>query len=95
MSVTLDQLKAHLNITDTTDDIYLTDILTEAVAYVEGFVGPLSAFTPAPPADLARAIKLLCGHWYESREAATAGADVIEVPLSFWDVVNQHRSWYF
>lgn len=95
MALTLDQLKAHLNITDTNDDLLLTDILSAATSYVEGFTGSIDAMLPAPPPELYQAVKLLAAFWYENRESAAYGSTPVEAPFGFWSLVNSHRKWSF
>ncbi|OAI26953.1 hypothetical protein A1351_14010 [Methylosinus sp. R-45379] len=92
MTISIDDLKAHLNITDTTDDALLTKLIERATDFTETFVGTLGD-TPSP--SLLQAITVLAAFYYENREAAIIGSTPHDAPFGFWDLVTPHRQWAF
>lgn len=44
-----------------------------------------------PPADVAQAIRLIVGHWFRHREAATFGAEAHELPLGARALLAPYR----
>ena len=88
MIVTLSSIKAHLRIVGTSDDELLGDYIEAAEDYVRQFVDPM----PDPvPAGLKQAVRLLVANFYEHREDTIVGLDARQLPIGFWDLVNQHR----
>lgn len=95
--ITVEDAKAHLNITTDADDALLEGKIEAAEAFIDGWLpvdGKL-ADMPTVPGDLKEAIRQLVGHLYENREASLVGISAEELPLGFWDVVSQHRAWSF
>ena len=91
----VDDLKAHLNITGTQDDAVIAQKIDAAEAFVNRWLDtPLADLDPLP-ADLLEAVRLLVGHLFENREATLVGIDAEALPLGFWDIINAHRSWGF
>ncbi len=65
--VTLAEAKAHLRISFSDDDAYVTSLIEAA----EGFVTEIGVALAAPvPAPVKHAVILLVSHWYSAREAA-------------------------
>jgi uncharacterized phage protein (predicted DNA packaging) len=93
MTITLDDLKQHLNISGADDDTLLQGKIDAATAFVEEFTG--GPFTDATPAPLLEAVRKLAAHLYENREVSLVGATVNDFPLGFWDLVNNYRTWAF
>lgn len=54
------------------------------IEFVAGFV--------RLPGDLAQALLLLIGHWYENREAVSVGGAVSEYPLGFEAILNKYAA---
>ncbi len=76
-AVTLAEAKAHLRISFTTDDDYVTSLLEAA----DGFVSEIGVAIAAPvPAPVKHAILLLAAHWYNAREAA---GETPSTPIAF------------
>lgn len=71
MAVSLEEAKAHLRISFTADDAYITGIIEAAEDHVES-VGVALA-TPIQPA-VRHAVLLIVSHFYNNREAVTAEA---------------------
>jgi uncharacterized phiE125 gp8 family phage protein len=57
------------------------------ITYTAGY-GTTAAYVPVP---ILLAIKLLVGHWYENREASTAGAPVTELPMGVDALLGPYR----
>jgi uncharacterized phage protein (predicted DNA packaging) len=89
--ITLDQLKAHLNVTISDDDTLLTDKLATAKAYISGF---LTAEVPvdgdATPAPVNEAVLKVAAYLYDNRESAAQS-----VPSDFLDLLSDSRAWTF
>jgi hypothetical protein len=98
MTVSLDlaTVKAHLNVTDSTDDGMIQTCLDRALAYTKGFCVSDSQPWPNPvPDDLAGAILTLASTYYGQREATIAGFEASEAPFGFWDAIARYRVWAF
>jgi uncharacterized phage protein (predicted DNA packaging) len=100
MIVTLDDAKAHLNVTGTADDALVTAQIAAAQGQVESLLGFKIEDTfsdvdqdPVPPA-LKQAVLLLVGHLYENREASLIGVNAQALPFGLWDLVNEHRNYW-
>jgi hypothetical protein len=92
LSITVADLKAHLNLTGDADDVLLEGKIAAASAYVERYVGPFPDPVPAP---LLEAIRQLAGHLYENREATIVGEIAQAVPFGFHDLIAPYRRWSF
>jgi len=95
--ITVEDTKAHLNITTDADDTLIAAKIDAAEAFIDGWLpedGKLADMTTVP-GDLKEAIRQLVGHLYENREASLVGISAEELPLGFWDIINQHRAWSF
>jgi uncharacterized phage protein (predicted DNA packaging) len=91
MSITLDDLKAHLNVTISDDDDLLTGKLATAKAYVAGFLAEgIDVDGDDTPASVNEAVLKLAGWLYETREAADQS-----VPSDFLDLLGDSRAWAF
>jgi uncharacterized phage protein (predicted DNA packaging) len=98
--ITLDDLKAHLNITIDADDDLLTDKLAAAQESVEGFIGSKlddTAFPDGIPNPLKEAVRQYAAHLYESREPIVIGSgmNAVAMPLGVFDLVGPYRAWVF
>ncbi|PTX04609.1 head-tail connector protein [Pararhodobacter aggregans] len=91
----VDDLKAHLNITGTQDDAVIAQKIAVAEAFVNRWLDTPMADLDPLPADLLEAVRLLVGHLFENREATLVGIGAEALPLGFWDIINVHRSWGF
>ena len=94
--VSLNELKAHLNVTLDEDDWVLSVKLDAARQHIEAWCGPLDTFEGAVPHDLREALKQLAGHLYENREATFIGQGAVtEVPFGFHELIGPYRRWEF
>ena len=95
--ISVEDAKAHLNITGNADDVLLAGKIEAAEAWIDRWLpedGKLADMDPVP-GDLKEAIRQLVGHLYENREATLVGITAEEVPFGVWDILNQHRAWSF
>jgi hypothetical protein len=99
MSVlTVNDIKAHLNIVGTADDTLLGEKIAAAEELVAAYIGQddLADMDPVP-ATVKEAVRLLVAHWYEQREAAvvglTGGVSSTEIPFGVAELLRPHRTW--
>ncbi|MHC4051500.1 head-tail connector protein [Bradyrhizobium sp. 25ACV] len=92
--ITLDQAKAHLNVTLDNDDALLTDKLAAAKAWVSAYTAgdPDADGAPAP---LQEAVLQLTAHLYQNREASLVGVTAQQLPFGFLDLLAPYRAWCF
>jgi hypothetical protein len=95
MTVSLDLLKAQLNITDDADDVLLLHKLAAASAWIEAQTGTTLADLGPLPADLVEATLQLAAYWFEQREAVVIGVSTAIVPLGVLDLIRPYRAWSF
>lgn len=85
--LTLDEAKIHLRVDGPDDDAYIGALVSAASEYVARMITPAASEedpAPLPPAvneTQRQAVRLLVGHWYANREAATPGA-LTEAPMA-------------
>lgn len=94
--ITLEDAKAHLNITDDTDDDLIQAKIDAATAYLNSFVGYdiETKYGTGIPADLEEACRQLVAGWYENRESMVIGSSIaMELPIGVSDVINSYRTW--
>ena len=90
---TLDDAKAHLNVTIATDDALITDKLAAATAFVAAYTGAtIDSSTPAPVAE---AILQLTAQLYDNRELTCQGLTTQSLPFGFLDLLANYRAWSF
>jgi uncharacterized phage protein (predicted DNA packaging) len=92
--ITLEDAKAHLNITEDFDDALITAKVAAAQACVESFVGKLddvAAFPDGAPEPLKEAVRQLTAHLYESRGDGPSAT----IPLGVFGLVGPYRAWTF
>lgn len=87
--VTLEDLKAHLNLTLDDDDALLTSKLAAAKQWITGYIASDvdAATTPAPVDE---AVRQLAAYLYENREATLVGITAASMPL-----LAPYRAWSF
>lgn len=93
-SITLDQAKAHLNVTLDADDALITDKLAAAKAWI----GAYTASDPdadTAPAPIAEAVLQLAAHLYQNREASLVGVTAMALPFGFLDLLAPYRAFAF
>jgi hypothetical protein len=101
VTVSLEQAKAHLNVTITNDDTLINGQIAAGQAFLGQLLGvPIDDDTKFPdgtPADLDQALLMLVAHWYAQREAAmvNTAAAAIEVPFAVREIVANYRTYTF
>ena len=99
MALTVNDLKAHCNVTDSADDGVLTRLLAAATAHIERLLGfkitDAEEFPAGTPADLELAILMLGAEWYANREATITGTIINAIPIGVEQIVNEHRRYTF
>ncbi|MCA0257136.1 MAG: head-tail connector protein [Proteobacteria bacterium] len=95
--VSLEDMKAHLNIIDAIDDALIVKKIDAAEAHLCRVLGfSMEAEYPeGVPEDLKEAVRQLAAHWYENREATSAGVSISTVPLSVEEIVRERRVYVF
>ncbi len=95
--VSLEEMKAHLNIIDTIDDELIGKKIGAAEAHLSRVLGfsMVEEYPDGVPEDLKEAVRQLAAHWYENREAATAGVSISTVPLSVEEIIRERRRYFF
>lgn len=96
MAVTLEKMKAHLNVTFSDDDALITDKIAAAQSYIEAQLGYVIAdeYPDGAPA-LDEAVKQIVAHYYEHRESVMVGVSAGVVPMSARDTIDTFRKWNF
>ena len=94
MTVSLENLKAHLNITSDDDDAVLIAKLEAATEWIAKYTG-VSVNAPDAPAPFNEAIRQLAAHLYENREATMVGVTAQALPFGLLDLLNPYREWAF
>ena len=93
-AITLDQAKAHLNVTLDADDALLTDKLAAAKAWVSAYTaGDPDADTA--PAPIREAVLQLTAWLYAQREAGLVGVTAQDLPFGFLDLLAPYRAFAF
>lgn len=85
MTISLDDVKSHLRVTISDDDVIISDKLATATEWVLNYTG-ISADSTIP-APVNEAIRLLTGHLYASREATLVGATAQSLPFGVLDLL--------
>lgn len=97
--VTVEEMKAHLNIVDADDDVLIGWKIAAASAHVERATGIVfdDDYEDASevPEDLKEAIRMLAAHLYENREASLVGVTASTIPFGFDDFIRPHRKGWF
>lgn len=103
MIVTVEQVKAQLNVTTDIDDALLARKIAAAQSHIESLLGfaienryPPAAGDPlvaTVPSALEECVLQLAGHWYENREATLVGVNAQALPLGMTDIVNAFRDY--
>ncbi|MGW1423192.1 head-tail connector protein [Bradyrhizobium manausense] len=91
--VTLDQAKAHLNVTIDLDDALIADKLAAAKDWISSYTGsdPDGGNLPA----LNEAVLQLTAHLYANREVSLVGVSASELPFGFLDLLTPYRAFAF
>jgi hypothetical protein len=93
-AITLDQAKAHLNVTFDADDALLTDKLAAAKAWVGAYTAS-DIDADGTPAPVNEAVLQLTAHLYQNREASLIGVTASALPFGFLDLLAPYRAFSF
>src|SRR5258708_1946866 len=99
MMISTDDLRRHLNITTTDDDVLLGDKIAAASEWVSLY----TAIPQCDPDDAActipepvkEAVRQLAAHLYENREATLIGVTSQSLPFGLLDLLMPYRAWVF
>lgn len=94
-SLTVENIKAHLNVTFGDDDVVLGDLIEAADDFILRYTGTAFAEGEDWPASLKQAVRMLVSHLYLNRSATLTGISVDVLPLGFLDLVSPFRAWSF
>ncbi|WJR76010.1 head-tail connector protein [Bradyrhizobium sp. NP1] len=92
--ITLDQAKAHLNVTTTFDDDLITDKLAAAKGWVTDYTGA-SVDLDTTPAPVREAVLQLTAQLYDNREITASGITAQSLPFGFLDLLVNYRAYSF
>lgn len=99
MALSINDLKAQLNITGATDDAILARLLSVATKRIERHLGfELTNTEKLPsgaPADLEHAVYLTAAHFYENREATLVGVSAEILPFGVIEILADYRDYTF
>jgi len=94
MALTIDDAKAHLNVTTTFDDALITSKLEAAKEFVAEYTG-IPVDSNGTPAPVDEAILILTAQLYDNREITTQGLSAQVLPFGFLDLLAPYRQWSF
>ena len=94
MALTIDDAKAHLNVTTTFDDALITNKLTAAKAWVSDYIAG-NVDTDGTPQPVLEAVLILTAQLYDNREISTQGLTAQELPFGFLDLLAPYRAYSF
>lgn len=99
--VTVEDVKAHMNVTIADDDTLIAAKIAAAEAWIGKFIGsPLddaTAFPDGTPEPLKEAVRQLVAHLYENREATLVGntITITDVSPGLFDLIGPYREYVF
>lgn len=97
--VSVEDVKAHMNVTTDADDDLIGDKIAAAEAWIGKFIGsPLDdaeTFPDGAPEPLKEAVRQLVAHLYENREATLVGITMSDVSPGLFDLIGPYREYVF
>ena len=97
--VTVEDVKAHANITIDDDDDLIADKIAAAEAWIAQFIGSAlddaETFPDGTPEPLKEAVRQLVAHLYEHREATLVGISMTDVSPGLFDLMAPYREYVF
>lgn len=82
--------KTHLRIDHDDDDSYIEALILVAQEYITGIITDPVEGVPEVTETQRHAARLLIGHWYEHREAASE-VSIVEVPFAVRLLIDFNR----
>lgn len=99
MTVSVEDMKAHLNVTGDEDDALIASITAAAETYIDGFLDrkleDYEADDEDVPAPIRQAIMMVAAHLFENREHVLVGVSAQPLPLGALDLIGAYRAWSF
>ncbi len=95
MTVSLASMKAHLNITDDTNDAMIGEKIAVAQAMVEQHVGEVFADMDDVPAPLLEAVRMTAAHLFHMREGIHDSFTPRAVPAEAMNLIRPFKRWVF
>jgi hypothetical protein len=92
--LTIDDAKAHLNVTTDFDDQLITNKLAAAKAWITDYTGA-SVDLGTTPQPVLEAVLILTAQLYDNREITTQGLTAQELPFGFLDLLAPYRAYAF
>lgn len=87
--ITVDDFKAHANITFDTDDDMIESKIVAASEYISAFLcDEALADLSGTPSAILEAVRILTAHLYENREGAA-------IPEEVYRLIMPYRGWAF
>jgi hypothetical protein len=99
--LTVEDIKAHANITITEDDTLIAAKIGAAEAWIAKFIGvaldDAETFPDGTPEPLKEAVRQLVAHLYENREATLVGntLTITDVSPGLFDLIAPYREYVF
>lgn len=97
--VTVEDAKAHMNVTIDDDDALIAAKIDAAEAWIAQFIGvaldDAETFPDGTPEPVIEAVKQLAGHLYENREASLVGISMTDVSPGLFDLLAPYREYVF
>lgn len=97
--VTVEDAKAHMNVTIADDDTLIGGKIDAAEAWIGRFIGvaldDAETFPDGTPDPLKEAVRQLVAHLYENREATLVGITMTDVSPGLFDLIAPYREWAF
>lgn len=102
--ISTDDLRRHLNITGTQDNLLLDDKIAAASAWVSLYTAIPDPCDPTGdddaepcviPDPVKEAVRQLAAHLYENREATLVGVTSQSLPFGLLDLLMPYRAWVF
>lgn len=88
MAISLDDMKAHLRVTISDDDVIIADKLATATDWVLNYTSISADSTIPTPVN--EAIRQLAAHLYANREASLVGATAQSLPFGVLDMLTPY-----
>jgi Phage gp6-like head-tail connector protein len=88
MTISLDDMKSHLRVTITDDDVIIADKLATATDWILNYTSISADSTIPTPVN--EAIRQLTAHLYANREASLVGVTAQSLPFGVLDMLTPY-----